>query len=102
MRVTTEAGLIRLAGRFDVRSTAAVRETLYQLIDGTEGDVVVDLSEVESVDATALNVLAAATVAMERRGRHLRLRGCSPGLRRVIARTRLRRLVQVERDTVTA
>ncbi len=45
MRITTESGTIRLAGRFDVRSTAAVRETLYRLIEGGDGDVVVDLSD---------------------------------------------------------
>ena len=97
MELTTREGTLFIRGRFDVRSTSLVRDRLYDEIDRTTDDVVVDLSELESIDATALRVLAVATRTMERSGRPLILRGCSPELRRVIAFTRLRRLVQLER-----
>ena len=97
MEVTTNGAVLALAGRFDVRSTSMVREILYDHIAAQPADVVIDLSRVESIDATALKVLAVATKMMERDGRQLILRGCSPALRRIIAYTRLRRLVQVER-----
>jgi anti-anti-sigma factor len=97
MQVSTRGATVKLVGRFDVRSTAMVREALYKHIDSGSEDLVVDVSGLESIDATALKVLAAATRVMEREGRHLILRGCTPGLRRVIALTRLRRLVQIER-----
>ncbi|HZJ06685.1 MAG TPA: STAS domain-containing protein [Nocardioidaceae bacterium] len=100
MQVTTEGATVVLTGRFDVRSTFMVREALYQHINSSSEDVVVDLSGLESIDATALKVLAAATRVMEREGRHLILRGCSPALRRIIALTRLRRLVQIERGQI--
>jgi anti-anti-sigma factor len=102
MEVTTNGATLVLAGRFDVRSTSMVREALYEHIESRTGDVAVDLSQVESIDATALKVLAAATKIIERDGRTLVLRGCSPALRRIIAFTRLRRLVQVERGAITA
>jgi anti-anti-sigma factor len=98
MELTANGATLRLTGRFDVRCTGEVRDALYRLIDDSSpADVVVDLSAVESVDATALKVLAAATMVMERDGRHLVLRGCSPALRRVLAFTKLRRVMQVER-----
>ncbi len=100
MQVTTSGATVVLTGRFDVRSTGMVREVLYQQINATAEDVIVDVAGVEWIDATALKVLAAATQVMEREGRHLILRGCTPGLRRVIAVTRLRRLVQIERGTI--
>jgi anti-anti-sigma factor len=102
MEITTNGATLFLAGRFDVRSTSMVREALYDHIDAHPANVAVDLSKVESIDATALKVLAAATKVMERDGRQLILRGCSPALRRIIAFTRLRRLVQVERGAITA
>jgi anti-anti-sigma factor len=97
MELTVDGGTLVLRGHFDVRSTGVVREALYATIARTTGNVVVDLARVDSVDATALRVLAAAGRTMEREGRSLVLRGCSPALRRVLAFTRLRRLVHLER-----
>ena len=97
MELTINDRTLILHGHFDVRSTGIVREALYDRIERTSGNVVVDLADVEAVDATALRVLAAAGKVMEREGRALVLRGCSPALRRILAFTRLRRLVTVER-----
>jgi anti-anti-sigma factor len=89
-----------LSGRFDGRSSGMVREALYSYIDETtDGDVVLDLSEVESIDSTALKLLGAASHYLERGGRHLVLRGCTPAIRRVLTFTRLRRLFQIEGQT---
>jgi anti-anti-sigma factor len=97
MEVTVDGRTLVLVGYFDVRSTSVVREALYDLMGCSLGDVVVDLTEVLAVDVTALRVLAAASRTMERQGRSLVVRGCSPALRRVLALTRMRRLIHLER-----
>ena len=96
MDATVEGEALVLAGRLDGRSTSQVRDLLYELI-GRHDHVVVDLTEVDSIDITALRMLAAAGALLERDGRSLVLRGCRPAVRRVIAFTRVRTVLQVER-----
>jgi anti-anti-sigma factor len=101
MDVYLDGTVLALSGRFDGRSTAQVRTALYDHIDHSpDRDVVVDLSAVESLDSTALKLLGAASHHLERGGRHLVLRGCSPAVRRVLTFSRLRRLFSVEREPV--
>ena len=86
-----------LEGRLDGRRSAEVRDALYDHIEQhPDSDVVVDVSRVESIDATTLRLLGAAAVRLERVGRHVILRGCSPGLRRLFAHTGWRRLFRLE------
>lgn len=92
---TDDDGTVVLTGRFDGRSTARVRELLHDRVD-EDGDVVVDLAGVESVDVTALRLLAATGALLDRQGRTLVLRGCTPAVRRLLAVTRMRSLMQVE------
>jgi anti-anti-sigma factor len=95
MDATAHDGTLVLAGRFDGRSTATVRELLYEQMESHD-HVVVDLTAVDSVDVTALRMLAAASTLMERDGRTLTLRNCAPAVRRVIAFTRIRGVLQLE------
>jgi anti-anti-sigma factor len=100
MNITTHGTTLSLSGRFDGRSTGRVRDALYSQIHSTHGDVVVDVSDVESVDSTALKVLGAASHRLERQGRHLVLRGCCPSVRRTLAFSRMRRLFRLDPDPV--
>lgn len=102
MQIITNGPTLELAGDFDVRSTGEVREALYRLLAEERDDVVIDLSEVETVDVTALKVLAVATRQASRRGHHITLRGCGPSVRRMLHISRMIRVLEVERVAVAA
>ena len=96
MQILIQDAAMTLVGRFDSRNTAEVRDALGAHLS-EHVDVVIDLSRVESIDATTLRVLAATSARLERDGRSLALRGCSPSLRRVLACTGLKRWLSSER-----
>ena len=54
------ATVIRLGGELDLYNADEVRAALTQAIDSGAGRVVIDMSEVEFVDSTALGVLIEA------------------------------------------
>ena len=89
-------------GDFDVRSTFQVRTAVYDDALATHDDVVVDLTDVTSVDVVALRVLAAASRQASRDGHRLTLRGCNGAVRRLLHLTHLIRLVEVERHAASA
>lgn len=101
MDATTHGNTLELTGRLDGRSTHEVRDLLHELVR-SHTEVVVDLSHVESVDVTGITMIAAASKLARRQGKRLVLRGCSPSLRRVIAYTRVRHLIDVERHAASA
>ena len=97
MEIITDGPTLVLSGDFDVRSTREVRDAIYDHLEGYDHDVVVDLTEVTTIDLTALKVLAVATRRASRAGHHLTLRGCGPSVRRMLHLSRLIRVVEVER-----
>ena len=93
----TENNVIHLTGILDVRSVGDVRQTLNQLIDTSDGDVIVDLEEVDAVDATGLGLLVATHRRTQLLGRQLVLWHPMPSVVRILAVTRLHRILHVER-----
>ena len=61
MDIMTDGPTLVLSGDFDVRSTREVRNAIYDHLERPRQDVVVDLSGVDTVDVTALKVLAVAS-----------------------------------------
>lgn len=102
MEIFTDGPTILLSGDFDVRSTMEVRNAIYEHLHGHDADVVIDLTDVTTIDMTALKVLAVATRQASRSGHHLTLRGCGPSVRRMLHLTHLIRVVEVERSAVSA
>ena len=101
MEIVTDGSTLVLSGDFDARSTWEVRNALREQL-GNERDVVVDLTDVSSIDVTATRVLAYASREASRSGNHVTLRGCGPAVRRMLHLSRLMRFVDVERAAATA
>jgi anti-sigma B factor antagonist len=93
----THDNVIHLTGILDVRSVGDVRQTLNNLIDTSVGDVIVDLEEVDAVDATGLGLLVATHRRTQQLGRRLVLWHPMPSVVRILAVTRLHRVLSVER-----
>ncbi len=90
--------VVHLTGILDVRSVGDVRQTLNTLIDTSDGDVIVDLETVDAVDATGLGLLVATHRRTQLLGRQLVLRHPVPSVVRILAVTRLHRILHVERN----
>ena len=86
-------------GRLDGQAAADVREALHAAIDAGSGDLVVDLSGVELVDATGLGVLVGAHRRAADAGRRVVLREAQPRLMRILRLTRLHRVLTLETPT---
>lgn len=87
---------IVLAGRLDVHSVSDVRDTLHAAIDAGAGDLVLDVSEVELVDATGLAMLVSADRRAKQADRTVVLRDAGPRLLRILRATGLHRVLTVE------
>jgi anti-sigma B factor antagonist len=97
MVVTGQMQPLPLRGRLDASTVTEVRRAVYERIESaTTGDVVLDLTDVTLVDSTGLGMLVAAHLRLQREGRMLVLRGCTPAMHRILAVTRLLRVLNVE------
>jgi anti-sigma B factor antagonist len=67
MESVGEACVVKLGGELDLYNAPQVRDALSQACDDSPGRVVVDLSEVEFIDSTALGVLIEARTKIHNR-----------------------------------
>lgn len=92
------ASVVVLEPHLDVRTVGALRDRLHDVLAQAAGDVVLDMTVVESIDATGLGMLTALHLRCERAGVRLVLRSCPRDIRRVLAVTRLNRILHLERS----
>lgn len=83
-------------GRLDVRSAADARTVLHSAVDDGAGDLVLDLTGLDSWDATGLGVIMGAHRRAGRCGRRLVLRGVPAQMQRLLVATRLHRILAIE------
>ena len=91
-----------LPARLDGSTVADVRLTLHTALDSAPGDLVVDCAAVEVVDAIGLGVLIGVHRRAHAEGRRMVLTDPQPRVLRLLAVTRLHRVLHLERDALPA
>lgn len=97
VQVIRPGAALALSGRLGAATVADVRAALGTAIDSGVDDLLVDLHEVELVDATGLGVLVGAHRRADRAGRRMILQRVPPRIERLLLATRLHRVLAVER-----
>jgi anti-sigma B factor antagonist len=88
----------RVLGALDVTTAAAVRAELTDLLAvETTDDLVVDLAGMGAFDTVGLGLLVGIHRQAQRRGRRMVLTGVQPRMMRVLAITKLRRVLTIDR-----
>lgn len=83
---------INLKGGFEGLNAAAARDVLIGCLEKGHSDLVVDLSSVDSINATGLGVLVSVQQRLDDIGGQLTLCGVSQRIRGLFDRTRLDRM----------
>lgn len=96
MRTTTDPSVITLPQRLDVATSADVRRLLHEAVDHCIGDLRLNASCVEVIDAAGLGVLVGARRRADLIGVRVVLIDVPPRLDRLLAVTRLARLFTYE------
>lgn len=95
MHIRGDHAELIIGGRLDVRNVAEARNVLNAAIEGGDGDLVVDLAELDSWDLAGLGVLMGAHRRAGQHGRRLVLRGVPPRLQRLLVAAGLHRVLAV-------
>jgi anti-anti-sigma factor len=93
---------VEVVGFLDVRGAGPVREALREAFARLPDDVRLDVSGVDAIDVTGLALIVAAHRQALRENRRLVIVGVRPSLARVLAVTRLHRVLAVARPTPAA
>ena len=99
MRIRGDHARLLIEGRLDVHSAADARTVLHTAVDDGDGDLVLDLAELDSLDAAGLGVIMGAHRRAGLAGRRLVLRDVPPRMHRLLVATRLSRVLTIENSS---
>ncbi|WP_069815239.1 STAS domain-containing protein [Streptomyces sp. TP-A0874] len=96
MHIRGDHSELVVGGRLDVHSAADARTALHTAVDSGDGDLVLDLTGLDSWDATGLGVIMGVHRRAGRVNRRLVLRGVPAQMQRLLVATRLHRILAIE------
>jgi anti-sigma B factor antagonist len=88
--------VVAVRGEIDVATSPALRDELYEIIDGGARELVLDLTELGFIDSSGLGVLVAALKHMKEQDGELVLAGLAQPALRVFEITDLTALFTIE------
>lgn len=89
--------VVDVAGEIDALNVPKLWDVLEPLIEGGDGNLVIDLSRVGFIDSTGIGVVIRAMNALKERGGELSLRGPSPMTYQVFETVGLTKVLSIER-----
>jgi anti-sigma B factor antagonist len=93
---------VAVSGRVNAQSAAGIRGRLHAAVHNGAGPLVIDMSQVESLDAVGLGVLMGTHRLAAERERTVVLRDCPPRITRLLRAIRLHRVLQLDETPATA
>ena len=93
--------LVVIRGPLESASAPDVRAVLHEAVDRGTGDLVVDMRDVDHIDATGLGLLVGAHRRAQRADRRIVLRAVPPRVQRLLMVTRLHRVIPSEAINVS-
>ncbi len=92
---TDAQSTMRLNGRFDFNAHKVFRETYQQLLDDKAKAIVLDLSQVDYLDSSALGMLLQFKEKADMRGTKISLHNCSQLAKDVLAIANFDKLFEI-------
>lgn len=95
-------GILRVDdSRIDASVAIAFKDRFRDLVSGSSGDVILDLSKVDFIDSSGLGAIVAARKLLGA-GRVLELAGLSPAVDKVMTLTRMNTVFPIHTDAEAA
>lgn len=101
-KTTDDIPIIHIRGEIDLHTCSSFRETLRDLIDQKNYDIVIDLGSVPYLDSAALGVLVDAVRRVREYDGAIYLIATTPFVRRAFEITRLVKIFQLHDDSEPA
>lgn len=102
IQLLQDGALATLPARFDATTVANMRGTLDQLVERAQGDVTLDLREVEVIDSSGIGAVVFLFKRLTAQGRRLFLCNLRGQPQELLSALRIDRMIPVKRQPLAA
>jgi len=95
-KIEKEKTILELKGELDIFSSPTFKEKLYGIIENSQNDIILDLSEISYIDSTGLGVFVGALKKAKQKNLNIKLRNLKPNVKKVFSITGLDKVFLME------